>query len=150
MANREISRSAADRIRFGSILIGALLSSMAGGLTAQAVTGNIQGRIVDQFGQPAAGMSLMIDGPDLQGQRSTRTGGDGFFQVLALPPGSYTVRLQGIGLRPVLIRAVQVALGRTTNLGQEGISQYPDGRWLVKWESHSVRLNEKYIIEWDW
>jgi len=51
---------------------------------------------------------------------------------------------------PTRVGLIESNLRKTTSLSQEGISQYPDGRWLVKWETQSVRLNEKYIIEWDW
>src|SRR2546422_3221932 len=49
--------------------------------------------------------------------RATQTDPQGFFQVLALPPGSYTVRLARIGFRSIAIDSVPVRIGKTTNLG---------------------------------
>jgi hypothetical protein len=87
-------------------------------LPAQTVTGNLQGRMLEASGEPVPGMSVTVRSANLLGERGAITDKDGFFQVLALPPGAYTVRLERVGLRSVLVQEVQVALGRTTNLGE--------------------------------
>ena len=87
-------------------------------LAAQTVTGNLQGRMLDASREPVPGMSVTVRSPNLLGERGAITDKDGFFQVLALPPGTYTVRLGRVGLRSVEVQEVQVALGRTTNLGE--------------------------------
>jgi len=38
----------------------------------------------------------------------------------------------------------------TRLLDNESLSQLPDGRWLIKWEKQFPKLNERYIIQWDW
>src|SRR2546422_4083817 len=86
-------------------------------LAAQEVAGNLQGRAVSQQSEPVAQVRVTIAGPNLQGARATQTDPQGFFQVLALPPGSYTVRLARIGFRSIAIDSVPVRIGKTTNLG---------------------------------
>jgi len=68
-------------------------------------------------GEPLAQVRVTITGSSLQGVRSTETDPQGFFQVLVLPVGMYTVRLSRIGFRPIAIDSVPVRIDRTTNLG---------------------------------
>jgi len=86
-------------------------------LATQEVSGNLQGRVVSPQSDPVAQVRVTIAGPSLQGIRATQTDPQGFFQLLALPAGSYTVRLARIGLPPVVIDSVPVRIGSTTNLG---------------------------------
>src|SRR5439155_1473131 len=75
-------------------------------LPAQEVTGNLRGRVVAFQSEPVPDVRVIVAGPSLQGTRTTRTDLRGSFQVLALPPGSYTVRLARIGFRPVVVDGV--------------------------------------------
>src|SRR5437667_4455965 len=84
---------------------------------AQEVSGSIQGRAVTPHAEPVAEVRITIAGPSLQGTRTSQTDLQGFFQMLALPAGSYTVRLARIGFRPVVVDSVPVRIGSTTNLG---------------------------------
>ena len=102
-------------------------------LRAQDVTGNLQGRVVTPQAEPVADVRVTVAGPSLQGTRASQTDPQGFFQVLALPGGSYAVRLARIGFRPVLIDRVPVRVGGTTNLG------------LVTVESQALELGEIVI-----
>jgi len=95
----------------------AVLCVLPQSLPAQEVTGNLQGRVVTPQAEPVPGVRVTVAGPRLQGTGATQTDPQGFFQVLALPAGSYTVRLARIGFRPVLIDRVPVRVGGTTNLG---------------------------------
>ena len=86
-------------------------------LTAQEVSGNLQGRVVSPQSEPVAEVRIRVTGTSLQGTRTTQPDRQGFFQVLALPPGSYRVRLERIGFRSVVVDSVLVRIGSTTNLG---------------------------------
>jgi hypothetical protein len=83
---------------------------------AQAVTGSLEGRIVSTQGEPLEHAVVTVSGPFLQGTRSTPADAAGHFQLLALPPGEYELRLVHIGYRPVAIQRVVVELGHTTGL----------------------------------
>jgi len=85
--------------------------------SAQEVRGNVQGWVLSHDAAPVSQVRLTIVGPSLQGARSTETDSQGYFQVLALPTGTYTIRLARIGFRAMVIDSVPVHLGRTTNLG---------------------------------
>src|SRR5437762_257386 len=86
-------------------------------LLAQEVTGNLQGRVASSQEEPVADARVTTTGPNSQSTRVTQTDGQGFFQVLALPAGTYTVRLARIGLGAVEIDSVVIRIGFTTNLG---------------------------------
>jgi hypothetical protein len=83
---------------------------------AQAVTGALQGRVLASDGAPLQGVVVTVSGPFLQGTRTATTDARGYFQLRALPPGGYDVRLALIGYRPVVVRDAAVELGRTTGL----------------------------------
>lgn len=67
--------------------------------------------------QPEAGVQVAVSGPHLLGVRTAVTDGDGFFRVLALPPGEYTVRITKIGFRAVALERVGVGIGQATLVG---------------------------------
>src|SRR5580765_7330001 len=85
-------------------------------LRAQDVTGNLQGRVVTPQAEPVPDVRVTVAGPSLQGTRTSQTDPRGFFQLLALPAGGYTVRLARIGFRTVAIDSVPIRIGATTSL----------------------------------
>src|SRR5438876_6491016 len=99
-------------------------------LPAQEVSGNLQGRVVSPRSEPVPEVRIRVTGPSLQGTRTAQPDRQGFFQVLAVPAGSYRVRLERIGFRPVVVDSVLVRIGSTTNLG------------LVTIEPEAVELGE--------
>jgi hypothetical protein len=107
-----------------------VLCVLPSSLLAQEVSGNLQGRVVALKSEPVADVRVTVAGPSLQGTRTTQTDARGFFQLLALPAGGYTVRLARIGFRPVVFESVPVRIGATTNLG------------LVTLEPQAVELGE--------
>jgi hypothetical protein len=94
-------------------------------LPAQETTGSMRGQVVAKSGEPIAGIPAIISGHDLLGSRSASTDSQGFFQVLALPPGVYSVRISRIGSRLVLLEDVAVGLGQTTSLPTITLEESP-------------------------
>jgi hypothetical protein len=39
---------------------------------------------------------------------------------------------------------------QTNPLDQNSKKKLPDGRWLICWEKYHPRLNEHYILKWEW
>ena len=93
----------------------ALLAST--GVSAQQITGDIQGHILGQSGQPLADVQVIAVGPSLQGDRRTLSDARGRFVLPSLPSGSYVVAIRRIGYGPVRFQDVPVRLGSTTSLG---------------------------------
>ena len=99
------------RIRLVAGLL-AIAGSIGG---AQETTGDVRGRLRSAQG-PVAGARATASGAQLQGTRRAVSAADGVYQLLALPPGVYSIRVTAIGFRPVVIDSVLVQLGRTTGL----------------------------------
>src|SRR5689334_15038829 len=83
---------------------------------AQETTGDIRGRVLaDSVARPS--VTVVATGRNLLGERRAVTARDGIFQVLALPPGLYTLRVMSVGFSSVIVDSVRVQLGRTAALG---------------------------------
>lgn len=102
-------------------------------LGAQETTGDIRGRLLSSSQGPVAGAQVVATGPTLLGERRALSRGDGVFQLLAMPPGTYAVRVTAIGFAPIALDSVRVQLGRTTGLAD------------VPLEPQTVRLSDVRI-----
>jgi hypothetical protein len=87
-------------------------------LFSQETTGNIEGWVFDATGKPVVGASVVVTSLVLQGTRGGPTDERGWFRILVLPPGSYSVRIAHVSLKSATIDSVRVFLGRTTSVGQ--------------------------------
>lgn len=99
------------------LLISSLFFSLTLAIHAQQMTGNLEGRILDPEGLPVASVNVIITGPNLQGTRGTTTDERGYFHVLALPPGMYSLQITHVTHRDVTINDVIVSLGKTATVG---------------------------------
>jgi hypothetical protein len=102
-----------------------LVASIAFPTVAQDITGSLQGTVVSAEGRPEPEVRVSATGRYLQGAREVTTDRGGFFQFLALPPGTYALRLSRVGLRPLEVRDIKVELGRATTVGRLTLSPQP-------------------------
>jgi len=54
-------------------------------------TGIIQGKVLDEEGNPLPGVSITLSSPNMMGTRSTVSDNEGRFRFPALPSGLYTI-----------------------------------------------------------
>ena len=113
------------------ILVFIIISSIT--VYAQDITGNIEGQIVDTSGTPMFGVNISLQSENLQGIRGGTTDEKGYFQILHLPLGSYNVKISSVGYQSTVFENVQIALGKTTNLG------------VIHLRSQSVNLSEVVV-----
>ncbi|UCE20191.1 MAG: TonB-dependent receptor [Gemmatimonadota bacterium] len=74
-------------------------------------TGKISGRITDtKTGEPLPGTNVIIEGTTL----GAATDLEGYYVILNVPPGMYTLRASMIGYREVRVEAVRVSIELTT------------------------------------
>jgi len=99
------------------VILSVLLLLGPAGVTAQQVSGDIQGRILASGGQPIADVQVTATSPSLQGNRQTLSDAHGRFVLQSLPTGSYSIGIRRIGYGPVRFQDVPVRLGNTTSLG---------------------------------
>ena len=104
---------AAGTKTIGFIIL-ALLLHAGGAALAQETTGSITGLIVDPQGLAVPGVTITVTGP--QGAKTAVTEASGRFNVPFLVPGTYTVRSELQGFKPVERQNVTVGLGQTVEL----------------------------------
>lgn len=92
----------------------ALLLSLAVAPSAHAqttVTGTLYGTIVDAAGLPVPGVTVTVSGPAAIRPSTTVTNESGAYRVIALAPGTYTLRAELQGFQTVLVEGVIVSVG---------------------------------------
>lgn len=87
-------------------------ASMAEAQTA----GTLGGFVVDQDGAAMVGVEVMVESQEQQFSRSARTNDTGFFELLALPRGTYRVRIDVSGFQPQTRQGVEVTAGANVRL----------------------------------
>ncbi len=103
-----------------------MTSSLA---SAQSTNGAISGRVLDQTDLPLPGVTVTVEGPNLQGPRSAVTSANGDYIVPLLPPGSYTVTFELSGFQrkqSTVTLAPSQSLPANAVLGAAGISETVD------------------------
>ena len=78
----------------------------------QETTGNIEGTVTDPAGARVAGATVELVSESFR--RTVTADNEGFFRVLQLPVGLYTVNVTGGSFQPFSRKNVQVTLGQTT------------------------------------
>ena len=77
-----------------------------------AQSGKINGFVRDTNGEPLPGVNVVIDGT----LKGTAAEVDGFYQILNVQAGTYTLKATYIGFAPILIENVSVNIDQTTNI----------------------------------
>jgi hypothetical protein len=100
-----MSQARTARLSLG--ILGLLMSASV--LSAQTSTGTVTGRVANDAGQALLGAQVQLVGTGL----GTRTGENGRFTIVNVPPGQYRLRAQMLGHRPVE-STITVTAGATT------------------------------------
>lgn len=78
--------------------------------------GKISGIVVDQkTEEPLAGVNILIDGTTI----GAATDAEGYYVILNIPAGSYTIRASYIGYKVTIVQGVRVSMDLTTELNFE-------------------------------
>ena len=94
-------------IRF---VLAALALAAAGVASAQNITGQVVGRVLDaESGKAVVGATVTASSPGWIDQ-SVRTGATGYYVIALLPPNHYQVAVQAPGYLEALPRDVQVMI----------------------------------------
>jgi len=97
------------------------------GLFAQT-TGKISGIVLDKESQePVAGANIFLEGETF----GAATDLDGFFSILNIPPGLYTINFQMIGYAEYRIKDLRVSVNRTTSVKAEMSVTILEGETVV-------------------
>ncbi len=86
-----------------------ILTSLA---MAQEITGSIEGTITDSQGGRVAGATVQVSGNAYN--RAVTTDEQGFFRLLQVPPGRYTLTVTAANFGTTKQEQLEVVLGRAT------------------------------------
>jgi len=91
-------------------------------------TGKIAGLVLDKStGEPAIGANVYIEGEDYGAASDL----DGYYFILNIPPGTYTLIVQMIGYQDVRINGVRVNVDLTTNINVDLNPEALEGQEVV-------------------
>ena len=74
--------------------------------------GKIAGQVTDDAGQPLIGASVLIDGTT----QGASTDVDGYYYILQVRPGTYSLRVSYLGYTPTVVENVAVEVDKTTTI----------------------------------
>src|SRR6185436_6188551 len=93
------------------------ITALAPDALAQSLqTGNIAGKVSDNTGARAPGVTVTLTSPVLITARSTTTDAEGTYRFTALPPGTYAVAFELKGFRKLTRSNILVSLATTLNV----------------------------------
>ncbi len=95
-----------------------LLLALAASQPALAVevTGQIRGQVVDPSGIGVPGLTVTVTSPALMGTGSATTDDEGYFRVVALPPGQYVAEVKADGFFPYKATGLFVVTGQSAEI----------------------------------
>ena len=94
-----------------------LILGLTGIATWAQMGGGLQGRVVDEAGQPVVGATIQVKGPSLQGFQGAATDLNGKYIIPFLPVGQgYEVKVEAPGYNTVVRKGISVVLGTTISL----------------------------------
>ena len=99
------------RVKFYLSLFALLIFTVCGSLLYAGTTGKIAGKVTDASnGEVLVGANIIIEGTTL----GAATDIDGYYAILNIPPGNYSLRIQYVGYRTVVVENVPVNVDFTT------------------------------------
>lgn len=75
-------------------------------------TGKLAGRVLDKNKEPLPSANIVILGTTLGGVADV----EGYYSIINIPPGSYSVQFRLVGYRSMTVRDVQITVNNTTKL----------------------------------
>jgi outer membrane receptor protein involved in Fe transport len=84
--------------------------------SAQTATGRIIGTVTDGQGAAIAGAKISVTNPGTNARAETVTDAEGFYQILQLPVGSYTVAVEHEGFSKVLTGAEPLDINQSLRI----------------------------------
>ena len=90
-----------------------MLTTFSGPAFSQSATGKVTGLIMDPSGAAITGAEVQVTNTGTGVGRSAITGGDGRYEVVELPVGSYTVTVKKAGFETAMTTAADLQINQT-------------------------------------
>jgi len=97
--------------RWGAAVLALALMAVPGTTFGQTVTGTFRGRVFSRENAPVVSATVTARNGETGVSRSTVTDGQGRYVLLGLPLGTYAVRAQAIGHRPLEKTGLRLQIG---------------------------------------
>ena len=104
------------RVAIRLVLLAVLVACVAGRVWAQEATGRIVGNVTDRAGAVIPGAKVTVTNEATHVSETTTTGKDGFFQVLSLPIGTYSVSIEMTGFRKQVFEHQALEINQSVRL----------------------------------
>ncbi len=85
------------RVLFVNVFLATLILLFSTSLFGQQLTGNLSGTATDSTGATVPGAAIELKNLDSGDIRTSKTNGDGYFVIPAVPPGKYSVKVSAAG-----------------------------------------------------
>jgi Carboxypeptidase regulatory-like domain len=102
------------RINLKSLYAALLTLLLAAVVLGQSDRGTITGTVTDSSGAAVPGANVTVINLATNANSTAVTTGDGVYSIVALPPGTYRVRIEKSGFKRAEIGQVTVVVGNTT------------------------------------
>ena len=107
-------------------------------------TGKLSGTILDSNKSPILGAIVSVDGTSL----GTVTDPDGFYYMINISPGTYSLKVSMIGYKTVIVEDVIISVNKTTRINVELDQGYVEGEEvLVTASKISVKKDQAGTIK---
>ena len=107
-------RSAGPRSLFG--IVGVVALALVVPARAQTPTGDISGVVVDPSGSAVPGVTITLTSVATNAVREVQTNSAGLYVIPAIPPGTYTLKAQISGFRPMERRNIEIQVGSSNRM----------------------------------
>jgi len=99
------------------VIFVSVLSFLVSTGVAQETTGRIEGRLLDDKGDPVDFANVVVSGSAIADTRGVMSTSEGNFVIADLPPGTYSVRVSHISFDERILKDIVVEVGKPTQLG---------------------------------
>ena len=125
-----------------NILRGAALLCFVSATLHAGTTGKIAGRVIDKAtGEALIGVNTFVQTT----ARGASTDADGFYSIINVPPGKYTLVFQMVGYSKYIVKDVVVSVDRTTRIDAQLTEEKIQlGEVVVQAERPPVQMDRTY------
>src|SRR3984893_3837567 len=93
------SRSLQGSPIFSTLALTVFASMLGTGLALGQATASLRGTVADPDGKAVVGANVVLANAESKTERTATTGGQGEYQFLLIPPGTYTLNVTAAGFR---------------------------------------------------
>jgi len=112
-AMRSTYSFANHHVFLGLMLLVAVIGCLSAFAQVDYATATLKGTVFDPQGAVISGATITATNPGTAVAKTTKSGGDGSYQILALPPGTYQVAIEAQGFSKEVVKGVVLSVGQS-------------------------------------